>query len=109
MDSYRGQAFEATVTKIQPIMNDRSRSFEVEASFTSQPPHLYPNLTVEANILIGVKEDAVTIPRAYLTDENILLLKNGDKRKVVTGLKDYQRVEIISGLNKDDLIKKPPK
>ncbi|MGZ8509825.1 MAG: efflux RND transporter periplasmic adaptor subunit [Chitinophagaceae bacterium] len=108
MDSYRGQVFEATVTKILPIMNDRTRSFDVEATFTSQPPHLYPNLTVEANILIGTKENAVTVPRTYLTDENDLLLKNGEKRKVVTGLKDYQRVEILSGVSKDDLIKKPP-
>lgn len=107
MDSYRGQVFEATVSKIQPIMDDRSRSFEVEATFTSQPPHLYPNLTVETNILIGTKENALTVPRSYLTDENDLVLKNGEKRKVVTGLKDYQRVEIVSGLSKDELIKKP--
>ena len=107
MDSYQGQAFEATVTKIQPIMDERSRSFEVEAVFTSPPPHLYPNLTVETNILISTKENALTIPRSYLLGENMVLLKNGEKRKVVTGLKDYQRVEVISGLHKDDLIRKP--
>ena len=88
-------------------MDDRSRSFEVEATFTSQPAHLYPNLTVEANILISTKENALTVPRSYLTDEDNLVLKNGEKRKVVTGLKDYQRVEIIRGLSKDELIKKP--
>lgn len=107
MDSYQGQVFEATVTKIQPIMDERSRSFEVEAVFTSPPPHLYPNLTVETNILISTKENALTIPRSYLMGENTVLLKNGEKRKVVTGLKDYQQVEIISGLHKDDLIRKP--
>ena len=108
MDSYRGQVFEATVTKVQPIMDNRSRSFEVEAVFTSRPPRLYPNLTVEANILITTKEKALTIPRTYLMGENYVLLESGEKRKVVTGLKDYQRVEIISGLSKDDRIQKPP-
>lgn len=107
MDSYRDQVFEALVSKIQPIMDERSRSFEVEAAFTSQPPRLYPNLTVEANILIRTKENALTIPRSYLADEHTVLLKNGEKRTVTTGLKDYQRVEIINGLSKDDLIKKP--
>ena len=107
MDSYKGQVFEATVTNIQPIMDSRSRSFKVEATFTSKPPNLYPNLTVEANILISSKENALTIPRNFLVDENDVLLKNGEKRKVVTGLKDYQRVEIISGLSKEDIIKKP--
>jgi RND family efflux transporter MFP subunit len=107
MDSYKGQVFEAIVTKIDPMMNDRSRSFIVEASFMSQPPKLYPNLTVEANILIRTKENALTIPRTYLVDESYVLLKNGEKRKVITGLKDYQHVEIISGLSKEALIQKP--
>jgi len=35
MDSYKGQVFEGTVTKINPIMNDRSRSFTVEAHFNT--------------------------------------------------------------------------
>lgn len=107
MDSYKGQVFEATVSKIQPLMDNRLRSFEIEATFLSKPSNLYPNLTVEANILISTKENAMTIPRNYITDKNEVILKNGEKRKVVTGLKDYQRVEIISGLSKDDLIKLP--
>lgn len=107
MDSYKGKVFEATITKIQPLMNERSRSFEVEASFTTRPTDLYPNLTVETNTLISTKNNALTIPRSYLINENYVVLKNGQKRKVVTGLKDYQRVEIVSGLSKDDLVKKP--
>jgi len=107
MDSYKGQVFEATVSKIKPIMDNRLRSFEIEAAFISKPSNLYPNLTVEANILISTKENAMTIPRNYINDQNEVILKNGEKRKVVPGLKDYQRVEIISGLKKDDQIKLP--
>ena len=107
MDSYKGQVFEAIVSKIQPLMDNRLKSFEIEATFLSKPSNLYPNLTVEANVLISTKENAITIPRNYITDENEVILKNGEKRKVVTGLKDYQRVEIISGLSKDDQIKLP--
>lgn len=107
MDSYKGKTFEATVVKIQPLMDDRSRSFKVDAVFDTRPDNLYPNLTVEANILISTKENALTIPRNYLMNDTTVMLKNGDKRKVVTGLMDYQRVEIISGLNKNDEIIKP--
>jgi HlyD family secretion protein len=107
MDSYKSEVFEAVIDKIDPIMNDRLRSFKVEASFTSQPPRLYPNLTVEANILINTKENAVTIPRSYLVDESYVLLKSGEKRKVVTGLKDYQRAEVVSGLTTDVILAKP--
>ena len=107
MDSYKGQAFEAVVSKIIPYMNDRSKSFTVQATFTDPPPKLYPNLTVEANIIIQVKNNVLLIPRAYLVDNTFVILKNGEKRKVVTGVKDYQQVEIISGLKQEDIISKP--
>jgi HlyD family secretion protein len=107
MDSYKGEVFEAVVEKINPLMNERSRSFTIEAAFTKKPPVLYPNLTCEANILIQQKEKAITIPRNYLLDGDYVLLKNKEKRKVTTGLKDYQKVEIISGLSVNDIILKP--
>ena len=107
MDSYKGQAFEAVVTRIEPIMNERSRSVKIEAEFTKTPPALYPNLSVEANVLINTKFNALTIPRNYLVDESFVLLQNGEKRKITVGLKDYQRAEVLGGLGKNDIIKKP--
>ena len=107
MDSYKGQVFEAKVDKIDPIMNAQSKSFTVEASFINPAPTLYPNLTVEANIIIQVKDRALTIPRNYLLDSNYVLLATKEKRKVITGLKDYQKVEIVSCLTANDIILKP--
>ena len=107
MDSYKSQLFEGVVTKIDPLMNELSRTFKVEATFSCQPSNLYPNLTVEANVLISSKQRALTIPRAYLLDEHHVVLKDGQTRKIVTGLKDYQVVEIVSGLSEKDIIKKP--
>ena len=68
---------------------------------------LYPFLTAEANIVIQTKKDALTIPRQYLVDESFVLLENSEKRAVVTGLKDYEKVEIISGLSAGEYIIKP--
>ncbi len=107
MDSYKGQVFEATVTKINPIMNDRSKSFTVEAIFINQPATLYPNLTCEANIVVQQKEKAITIPRSYLLAGDSVWIESKKKRKVVVGLKDYQKVEIISGITVNDFIYKP--
>lgn len=106
MDSYKGQVFEAVVTKIDPIMNEQSKSFTVEAVFEVPPPTLYPNLTVEANIIIKVKEKALTIPRSYLVDESYVVLANKEKRKVTIGMKDYEKVEIVNGLSANDVIVK---
>lgn len=104
MDSYKGNVYEATLTKIYPVMDERSRSFEVEAIFIKNPPALYPNLTCEANIIIEVKNSVITIPRNYLMNDNFVLTSKKEKRKVVTGLMDYRKVEIISGLSTDDYI-----
>ncbi|WP_439882697.1 efflux RND transporter periplasmic adaptor subunit [Pontibacter sp. MBLB2868] len=109
LDSYKGQVFEAKVYKVNPAMNERTRSFTVEASFTKAPPALFPNLTTEANIVIKVKKDALTIPREYLQDGSYVTTEDKEKVKVKTGLKDYQKVEIVDGLSKDAILVKPAK
>jgi multidrug resistance efflux pump len=107
MDSYKGKVFDATVTKVNPIMNERTKSFTIEAMFVQQPTTLYPNLTCEANIVIQQKQKAITIPRNYLLPGDYVLLENKEKRKVTTGVKDYQKVEIINGLTIKDVLLKP--
>jgi len=106
LDSYKGEVFEATIRKVFPIMNEKSKSFKVEANFTKLPSNLFPNLSAEANIVISKKNKALTIPRNYIIEGDYVLLSNHEKRKVVVGLKDYEKAEIISGITeKDELIK----
>ncbi len=107
MDSYKNEVFEARVSKINPMMNERSKSFTIEAEFIKQPSVLYPNLTAEANIIIQVKQNALTIPRIYLLDDSQVLVGKNKKQQVVTGLKDYQKVEIVKGITAKDFIFKP--
>ena len=107
MDSYKDTIFEAIVDKIIPMMNERTKSFTVEAVFVKQPPALYPNLTCEANIVIQQKDKALLIPRNYLLPGDYVLIQGNEKRKVTTGLKDYQKVEITSGLTVADVLLKP--
>jgi multidrug efflux pump subunit AcrA (membrane-fusion protein) len=78
----------------------------VEATFVTRPPELYPNLSAEANIVLQQKKDALIIPRNYLVDDEFVFVKK-EKRKVTIGLKDYQKVEILSGLTADDVIYLP--
>ena len=107
LDSYKGEVFEAKVSKINPIMNERTKTFLVEALFVKQPPRLYPNLTAEANIVVHTKQKALTIPRQYLINDSFVLNNKGEKIAVKTGLKDYKKVEILSGINSSDQIHLP--
>ena len=107
MDSYKDSVFQAIISKIYPMMNERSRTITVEAEFIRKPPIIYPNLTVEANIVIRVKERALLIPRNYLINETYVLDKNKHRIKVKIGLRDYQYAEILSGLTAESQIIKP--
>lgn len=107
MDSYKGKLFNGVVSKIGSVMSETSRSFTVEARFENRPSVLFPNLTVEANIVIRTKKKALIIPRNYLVADKYVLLKNNKRKEIVCGLKDYQAVEIISGLKPGDVILKP--
>lgn len=107
MDSYKDKVFEAKITRLIPYMNEQTRTFTVEAHFAKPPPALYPNLTAEASILISKKDNALLIPTDYLMNDNFVQLKNGKRKKVVTGVKDYRQIEIISGLAPNDEILKP--
>jgi multidrug efflux pump subunit AcrA (membrane-fusion protein) len=104
MDSYKGELFEAKVRQIEPLMNEQSRSFTINADFIRRPTLLYPNLSLEANIIINAKEQVMTIPRNYLIGDSMVLLSSGEKKKVITGLMDYQKAEIVSGLNEGDVL-----
>ena len=106
MDSYEGKTFEAVVTKIDPIMDSRSKTFTVEAEFVTRPDVLFPLLTVEANIIIEEKTNVVTMPRNYLVNDSFVILSTG-KKFINTGVKDYENVEVISGLSASDIIYQP--
>jgi HlyD family secretion protein len=105
LNSYKDSVFNAVVTKINPIMNLQSKTFTIEAEFVRLPPILYPNISFEANVVISTKKDAMLIPRNYLLNDSIVMNKSGEEVIVTTGLKDYQMVEILSGIDtKEELI-----
>lgn len=107
LDSYKNEVFEAAVTKIYPYMNERSKTFLVEAKFSKAPKKLFPFMNFEANIILQTKDKALLVPRNYLIGDSLITLKGGEKRKVKIGLKDFQQAEIIQGLTKTDELVKP--
>ena len=107
MDSYRGKVFEGVIKKIEPFMNERTRTFKVLADFTKAPDILYPNLSLEANVLIALKKNALTIPAGYLIDDNKVLISDNDTVTVTVGIANLQWVEIVDGLSEGQTVFKP--
>ena len=106
LDAYENKVFEARVEKIIPQMNQETQTFWVEASFIDPPSVLYSGLRGEANIVIEKKENALTIPLAYLIDFNKVITK-AETLTVVTGLRSLERVEILEGLDSNTTLIKP--
>lgn len=109
LDSYQGKTFRAEVSKIIPYMNEKTRTFLVEAVFLQTPERLFPNTTFEANILLKTKEKALLIPRNYLIENQFVLSEAGEKIRVKTGLKDFKKVEILEGITSKTVLQNPAK
>lgn len=107
MDAYKGEVFEASVMRVLPMMDERTKSFNVEAAFLKIPDKLYPNTSLEASIIIHEKRDALLLPRSYVKNDSLVNRKNEGVTTVKTGMKDYQFIEILSGISADDEILKP--
>ncbi|HQW27403.1 MAG TPA: hypothetical protein PLV75_15640, partial [Saprospiraceae bacterium] len=69
-----------------------------------QPPSLYPNLTLEANILLKVKENVLTLPRQYIYKDQFVITASGDTLSIKTGIKDYLKAEILEGITEKDVL-----
>lgn len=106
LDAYEGEVFEATITKIYPLKDTRTQTFKIEANFNEPPKVLYAGLSGEANILLQEKENALSIPIEFLTEDNKVKTENGDVA-VELGMKNMERIEILSGIDTSTVILKP--
>lgn len=106
LDAYDDIIFKGKVSKIYPKKDERNQTFMVEAVFTEQPKVLYPGLSGEANIIVAKKEQVLTIPKAYLINNNTVKTDDG-LIEIKTGLQNMDYVEILSGITKDTYIYKP--
>lgn len=102
LDSYPEQVFEAEVSRIEPLIDPQNKTFRMEALFRDTPPKLFPNISVEANIVIQSKADALLIPRNLLLNDSLVIRSNGDTLRIKTGLRDFRMVEVLSGLQAND-------
>ncbi|NND95441.1 MAG: efflux transporter periplasmic adaptor subunit, partial [Flavobacteriales bacterium] len=106
LDAYNGQVFEAHVTRINPLKDERTQTFEVEGLFTSPPPKLYAGLSGEANIVISSIQDILSIPLDYLTSEGLVITDDGEKT-IELGLRNLNKVQVLSGLDTSTTIYRP--
>ncbi|MGB5357979.1 MAG: efflux transporter periplasmic adaptor subunit, partial [Eudoraea sp.] len=67
---------------------------------------LYPGLAGEGNIIISIREKALTIPKSYLSGQDQVKTENG-LVKITTGSENMEMVEVLEGLDANTYIFKP--
>lgn len=104
-DVYPGVAFDGKVSRISPVINSMTRTFEVEIDIPNPDRKLRPGMfaraTLNLGLIDGVTVNDLAIQRQSGSNERyVFVVKDGkaERRVVVTGRQNGNRIEIISGV-----------
>jgi RND family efflux transporter MFP subunit len=96
---YRGR-----VARLSPAIHEQSRTLTVEAEVPNERGRLRPGAFARARIVLGAAEPAVFVPASAIVTfagvEKVLTVADGRivERRVATGRRERDRVEILEGL-----------
>jgi Cu(I)/Ag(I) efflux system membrane fusion protein len=104
-----GNVVAGTVDFIEPGIQAGSRTLRVRIALANPTGALRPNLPGQVTIATGEGKQSLTVPLSAVIDSGrrqaVLLARDGGRfvpRKVVTGRRDDERVEILEGLLEGD-------
>jgi len=108
-DAFPDQRFDATVTRIAPVVNPQQGTIEVRLSVPDPPSYLLPDMTVSVNVELARRPAAWTLPlgvvRAPLSDTAwVLVVRDGraQRARVDVGIRDERYIEVVSGIDEDE-------
>ncbi len=108
LELLKDKVFHAQISKIYPTMNTEQQSIRVDAIFTdSDLPNLVANASVEANIILNQKENALVIPKRLLVGDDSVFIRNGEERKKIKiqkGIENMDYVEVLSGVSDETVL-----
>ncbi|HXV23592.1 MAG TPA: efflux RND transporter periplasmic adaptor subunit [Alphaproteobacteria bacterium] len=109
-DAFPGQSFAGEVYAIDPLVDENGRAVVLRARLPNEEGVLRPGLFVSVSLLVGQRENALTIPEHALVPRGTeqLVYKIVEGKAVVTPVKTGARrdamVEIIEGLTPGDMV-----
>lgn len=103
VDSLAGTTLQGSITRILPVVDERSRSFEVIVNVPGQP-NLVSGLFGRAHVKVREIPNAVVVPPASVVHDgartNVFVVENNkaETREVSLGYEGVEAVEIRTGL-----------
>ena len=110
VEAYPNETFSGRLVRINPSVEQESRSFEAEALLPNPTGRLRPGFFVQASIPSELEEKALTIPAPtvyYRYGIYKVYVVNGaqvEEREIKIGARQDNRVEVIEGLRAADRV-----
>jgi len=107
-DAFSGKLLTGTVKQITPAGDPVAKTFRVRVGLPDVTP-LHIGMSVEANIVTRENPDTLLVPSNALIDHGLLVYKDGQLafRKVETGIRGTNRIEILAGAAEGELVASP--
>ena len=97
--------YEGKVSEILSAFDEKTQSFICKVTFDTKLKSSLFGTQLEANILVGEKKNALLIPRNYLGFGNKVNVKGKNENVIIkTGIISNEYVEVISGLDTNDVL-----
>jgi RND family efflux transporter MFP subunit len=109
-DAFAGRTLAGEVARITPKGDPINKNFRVRIALPDDTPLLI-GMTVEANIVVATRENALLVPSAAVTADRVWVIEDGRARSraVTTGIAGRDRIEIRDGLaGTETIIAEPP-
>lgn len=108
-DAFPGRVFHGRLTVLTPGGDPTQRAFRARIVLTNGA-RLPMGLTLEANLVVHQREDALLVPRTAVRDGAVWRVQGvrAIRQPVATGLVDQDRVEILKGLRPGERIVRQP-
>jgi RND family efflux transporter MFP subunit len=109
-DAFPDQVFEGKVSEVTPRGDPVARSYRVRIALVGDP-QLNIGMTMEANIIVAERQQALLVPTSSVVDGQVWIIENDHavRRSVKTGVVGPQRTEIRGGLTGNEwVIAQPP-
>lgn len=112
-DAYLGETFDGVVSEVKPTIEaskEVSRANTIRVDPLSPPKPLRLGMSVDVEVLTGSKEDVLQVPAPAVMEREgqkfVYRVREGKvvRADVATGISNWDRTEILSGLDPGDLV-----
>jgi RND family efflux transporter MFP subunit len=110
VDALPDRTFEGRVIRIGPSLSEQTRALTVEAQVANPSNQLRPGMFAKTQLITDTNASAVMIPRKAVLSvaglSKVFVVENGKAREriVKTGEGDGELVEIVSGVNANEVV-----